>query len=41
VSVASGFREWIAHDRDWTAHDRDGNSRRGDRRFEELLTRLP
>jgi hypothetical protein len=34
VSLAGGFREWIAHDRDW-------ESLRGDPRFEELLTRLP
>ena len=34
VSLAGGFREWIAHDRDW-------DSLRGDPRFEELLTRLP
>ena len=34
VSLAGGFREWIAHDRDW-------DSLRGDPRFEELLNRLP
>ncbi len=34
VSLAGGFREWIAHDRDW-------DSLRGDPRFEELVTRMP
>ena len=34
VSLAGGFREWIAHDRDW-------DSLRGDPRFEELLSRMP